>query len=241
MNPDSEKVTLDFNKLIENHLKREHRPKTMGRYYPSEIGSCMRKIWYSYTDPRPIQLDLIKIFEVGNIMHDFVAEVMRSEKNPNIQLLSSELPFKIQMQDLLISGRIDDLLLVKESGKTVLVEVKSTASLGYTTAPKESHVMQLQLYMHALKIFDGIVLYIEKNTLKARAFEVPYDERIAADALDRFSKLHKFLTTKEMPTAEARLKSDMSWLCRRCEWREDCFKETPDSQLPNAKNTLNSF
>jgi CRISPR/Cas system-associated exonuclease Cas4 (RecB family) len=234
-------ISVDFNKLIENHLARESTPKTLGRYYPSEIGSCMRKTWFSYISPKPTQMDLIKVFEVGNILHHFIAQVMSSEKNPHIQLVSSELPFKIQIRDFIVSGRIDDLLLVKESNKTFLIEVKSTASLDYTTEPSFQHVMQLQLYMHALKYVDGFVLYIEKNTVKCRAFEVKYDERVAAEALNRFSKLHDHLISKEMPVPEARLKSEMSWMCRKCDWREECWAKTPDADLQSLRPKLNGF
>jgi len=34
---------IDFNKLVDNHIAREHRPKQIGRYYPSEIGKCFGK------------------------------------------------------------------------------------------------------------------------------------------------------------------------------------------------------
>ena len=76
---------IDFNKMVERHLEREHKPKEIGRYYPSEIGSCIRKTWYSYKYPQQISLELMKIFEVGNIMHGFVVEVLKSEKNREIQ------------------------------------------------------------------------------------------------------------------------------------------------------------
>lgn len=241
MDSEEKHVSVDFNKLIENHLFRENTPKTVGRYYPSEIGSCLRKVWYSYTEPKPAKMDMIKVFEVGNILHHFVAQVMNSEKNPHIQLLSSEFPFKIQIRDFVVSGRIDDLLLVKESGKTFLIEVKSTASLDYTTEPSPHHVMQLQLYMHALKHHDGFILYIEKNTLKCKAFEVKYDERIAAEALNRFSKLHDHLVSREAPVPEARLKRGMEWMCRHCDWREECWKKTSDAELPALQSKLNGF
>jgi hypothetical protein len=241
MESEEKHIAVDFNKLIENHLFRENKPKTIGRYYPSEIGSCLRKVWYSYAEPKPTHMDLIKVFEVGNILHHFIAQVMSSEKNPHIQLVSSELPFKLQVRDFTVSGRIDDLLLIKDSGKTFLVEVKSTASLDYTTEPSSQHMMQLQLYMHALKMFDGFVLYVEKNTLKCKAFDVKYDERTAAEALNRFSKLHNHLLSKEIPVPEARLKHEMSWMCRRCEWREECCKQTVDSELPKLKEKINGF
>jgi len=104
---------INFDEMIDNHLKREHRTKGIGRYFPSEIGTCMRKIWYTYKYPMEVKPELLKIFEVGNIMHDFVVEVLKSEKNPHIELLKSEVPFKEQIEDFLISGRIDNLILVK--------------------------------------------------------------------------------------------------------------------------------
>jgi len=219
---------ISFDKLIENHLQRESKAKQEGRYYPSEIGMCMRKIWYSYKQPIPIKMDMIKVFEVGNILHAFITNVIRSEKNPHVELEAEELPFKIQMSDFWISGRIDDVMIIKENNKRVLIEVKSTSDLRYADEASEHHVLQLQLYMHAMKIYDGMVLYIEKNTLKTKSFTIPYDERIAADALNRFVQLHRFLINNEFPKPESRLSNEKSWMCRNCEYNERCFKDTPE-------------
>ena len=52
---------IDFNALIEKHLKVKFKPKKAGRYYPSEIGSCIRKIWYSYMFPKETDAELMKI------------------------------------------------------------------------------------------------------------------------------------------------------------------------------------
>ena len=47
---------FDFNQLVTRHIKRDYaRSKTVGRYYPSEIGGCMRKVWYSYKYPQQLQ------------------------------------------------------------------------------------------------------------------------------------------------------------------------------------------
>ncbi len=114
---------VDFDKLIDDHIKREYKPKGIGRYYPSEAGSCLRKVWYSYKYPTEIDPDLRKIFEMGNIIHDFIVEVLKSEKTPQVELLKSEFPFKEKIEDFLISGRIDNLIKVKLSGTVYLVEI----------------------------------------------------------------------------------------------------------------------
>ena len=224
---------LDFNKMIENHIHREFRAKQEGRYYPSEIGSCMRKVWYSYKDPRPVQAELQKIFELGNIQHDFVADVLKSEKNPEIELLEEELPFKLDIKDFLVSGRIDDLLLVKASGRKLLVEVKSTSNIDFVDGPKPENAMQLQLYMHAIGVHDGILLYIDKRNLKTKAFIIPFSEGIAALAIDRFMQLHNHLKSGKMPEPEARAsrRDEIGWMCKMCDWKERCFKDTPDSEI----------
>ena len=92
--------------MIDNHLHKENRPKEIGRYYPSEIGTCMRKVWYSYKFPMETNPELLKVFELGNILHDFVVQVLQSEKNPEVELLKYEFPFKVEIDDFLISGRV---------------------------------------------------------------------------------------------------------------------------------------
>jgi len=217
---------IDFNKLIDSHLFRKYRPKKIGKYYPSECGSCMRKVWYSYKYPKELKPDLIRIFEMGNILHDFVVEVLKSEKTPEVELLKWEFPFKMKIENFLISGRVDDLLLIKASGKTVLVEVKSCKFL--FKEPQKHHIMQLELYMHATGVHNGILLYIEKGGLQSKVFSISFDEKMVSKILERFKKLHKSLVTNTIPPAEARInKSEIGWMCRLCEYRERCFKDTP--------------
>ncbi|MCX6815240.1 MAG: PD-(D/E)XK nuclease family protein [Candidatus Aenigmarchaeota archaeon] len=217
---------IDFNKMIDNHLKRENRPKGIGRYYPSEIGTCLRKIWYSYKFPQDIQPELLKVFEVGNIMHDFVVKVLKSEKNPEVELLKSEFPFQHQLNDFIISGRIDNLILVKMANKSVLVEVKSTGNVDMVTKPAPHNAMQLQLYMHLLDIHDGILLYVDKRNLKSKVYTVPYNEEEAKKILERFQALHDHLKEDKLPDPESRADQEKLWMCRLCEYREKCYKET---------------
>jgi CRISPR-associated protein Cas4 len=215
---------IDFDKMIDNHIARDHRAKTHGRYYPSEIGSCIRKVWYSYKHPQEVKPDLAKIFELGNIMHDFVVDVLKSDKNHEVELLKSEFPLKIQGDDFLVSGRVDDLILVKESGKSWVVEVKSTKSVDYVNKASSTHLMQLQLYMHATGIHNGMMLYVDKTNLKSKIFPVEYSEEKAKEIMERFGQLHKLLTQGLLPIAEARKSNDMNWMCRFCEYNEKCEK-----------------
>lgn len=215
---------IDFNAMVSRFLERESRPKSVGRYYPSQIGSCLRKVWYSYKHPQELEPELAKIFQLGNILHEFVVEVLESDKNKEVELLQSEFPLKIEAGDFTVSGRVDDLVLVKASGKTIIVEVKSTKSIDYVKEASEAHAMQLQLYMHATGIHNGIVLYVDKSNLQTKQFEVKYSEGEVKGIMDRFSQLHKLLLNDLLPTAEAKKAGEKGWMCRFCEYAEKCGK-----------------
>lgn len=218
---------LDFNHLINLYLKRDFRKKEIGKYYPSEAGNCLRKLYYSYTIPKPTEDDLLKIFHVGNILHEFVLQVLKSEKTPEVKLLQSEVPVKILMEKFQISGRVDDLIMINASGQAFLVEAKSVAMLEMIKKPQPHHIMQLQFYMHASGVHNGMILYLDKRNLKSKVFDIPYDQGIADQAIARFAILHDHLTEKRIPEAEARKIREMQWMCKRCEFYEECYKETP--------------
>ena len=215
---------FDFNKMIDKHIEREHRPKTVGKYYPSEIGNCIRKLWYSYKYPMEAEPDLLKIFEVGNILHGFVTEVLRSEKNKEVQLLKSEFPFKMVEKDFVVSGRVDDLLLVKEDHKQILVEVKSTKDVKYIKKPQSHHETQLMFYMLATDVHDGVILYVDKSNLQSKMFEVKFDADKAGKIVDKFRTLDEDLKKDILPIDEAKRKTDMLWMCNYCEYKSKCDK-----------------
>lgn len=226
---------IDFNKLIDKYLEREFKPKQIGRYYPSEIGGCLRKTWYSYKFPKETDVKLSRVFEAGNMLHEFVAEVIKSEKNKNVELLQSEMPIKINTKDFVISGRIDNLVLLKvcdvngnvceddvNGCKEILLEVKSTKFL-----PKEckkEHEMQLQLYMRATGVEEGIVLYIQKDNLETKWFNIKLDVIEGEKIIERFEKIHESLISGKIPIAEAKMSAETKWMCDYCPWKVECDK-----------------
>ena len=217
---------IDFNTLIDKHLEREFRVKQIGRYYPSEIAGCMRKTWYSYKNPKQTDVKLTRIFEAGNMLHEFITDVIKSEKNKEIELINSEMPIQIKTKDFVISGRIDNLVLIKlcedENCKEVLVEVKSTKFL--PKEAKKEHEMQLQLYMRATGINNGILLYIQKDNLETASFDVVYNEELGDKIIERFEKLHESLTQDKLPEPEAKLEQEKNWMCNYCAYKQECDK-----------------
>lgn len=214
---------IDFNKLIETHLKRERKRKEIGKYYPSEIGNCIRRAWYSYKHPMEIEPARLKVFEIGNILHEFIMEVLKSEKNvDSIKFLDAELPFELKQKDFIISGRLDDIVIVKENKEKFIIEVKTVRDVRKAGKPNKNHVMQLQFYMHATGIHNGIILYVDKTNLKTKAFEIPYNEKHSLDILNRFKTLHDLLVKDVLPIDEFKQFKETIWMCNMCEYRAKC-------------------
>lgn len=215
---------INFDKLVEIHLTKEQKAKQVGRYYPSEIGLCMRKTWYGYKYPTQVSMELLKIFEAGNMVHDFVVRVFKSEKNKEVELVQEEMPFKYEGDGFLISGRIDDLVLLKENGKQILVEVKSAKTIKGMEKPKLPNELQLILYMHVLNIHDGVLLYVDKTNLQSKVFEIPYSKIRGEQIIQRFKQLDVALKNNLLPEPEGKIIEDLSWMCAFCEYAEKCDK-----------------
>jgi CRISPR/Cas system-associated exonuclease Cas4 (RecB family) len=76
--------------------------------------------------------------------------------------------------------------------------------------------------MEATGVHNGIVLYVDKNTLKSKVFEIKFDSAKAAEIFDRFKSLHESLKKNELPEAEAKEAKDMNWMCKYCEYKNKC-------------------
>lgn len=215
-------MKMDFDNLIDKYLYREMRQKTVGRYYPSEVGQCIRKSWFSFKMPKPVEPHVTKIFEAGNLLHGFIVDVLKSDKTPEVTLIESESSLKMKIDDFEISGRIDDVIRLEHNGERILVEVKSTKSIDFLREPSEQYLMQLQFYMHATGIHKGVILYVEKNTLKSKSFFVDYDKKLADTIVDRFRALHSSLKNDSIPNAEAKQTSGKGWMCDYCAYKKEC-------------------
>lgn len=218
---------IDFNSLIDEFLEREAKPRQLHRFWPSEAGLCLRRTWYSFKEPRQADAGALRVFHAGNILHGFVVDVFKSEKTKGVKLLATEQPFQLKRGHLTVSGRVDDVVVLEEGHRKVVVEVKSTSSLEYTREPNDSHVLQLQLYLNATGIADGAILYLEKNTLQSKVFPIKYDGNLAELAFARFQAVDEALTANKMPAPEAKAKEkeEMKWQCKFCPWKAECDKE----------------
>jgi len=204
------------NEIIDNFLTKEGKTREVGRYYASELGMCPRKLYFSYKMPKQIDLDTIRIFEVGNIFHEFIAKVFANSKS--VRLLENERSVTLISKEssAIVTGRIDDLIVL-ESGEKVIVDVKTIKSFDYLTEPKHEHKLQVMMYLKSLGIKKGGLLYVKKDDLQIRYFEFDYDELLVTEILDNADLVNQALKTNTPPR-----KTKDTWACKWCAYNNEC-------------------
>ena len=112
---------------------------------------------------------------------------------------------------------------MKINNKEFLVEVKSTKFL--PKEPKKDNIMQLQFYMFATKIWNGLLVYIQKDNLQTKTFPILCRKETITRIMNRFENLHNSLANNQMPIAEAKMSDDTTWMCDYCPYRDECDQE----------------
>jgi len=172
-------------KSLEESLGGPQRKNRAGVFYPSMLGSyCMKLLYLAYNGLLPEQViddNLQRIFDNGN----FLEERMATYFTKMDILLDREIEAKSDNPP--ISGRADFLLKHADYDKIGL-ELKSINDKGFEALknrPKREHTVQLQIYLHILKLPYGVVLYENKNNQKLKAFGMLPDPEIWAQILKK--------------------------------------------------------
>jgi CRISPR/Cas system-associated exonuclease Cas4 (RecB family) len=193
------------------HVRKE------GVYYPSAIGSCVRKQFYMYTIGERPSSEKLAIFATGKGVHNAVAEALNASKLIVVESEEVETDLKVT-EEVTLKGRID-VLVAKVNGSKAIIEVKSTSHLPEN--PYENHLLQLQTYLHATGIEDGVLLYWDKRRGNVKAFAVKKDEKYMQKLAERTIILHEHIKKEIPPLKEAILEGRL-WECDVCEFNSIC-------------------
>ncbi|NON61751.1 hypothetical protein [Acidianus sp. RZ1] len=215
--------------VYRNLTSYEVREPFEGEYWPSQIWKCLREQYYNRVYPTPLGVDSARFTTLGNVLHDLIAELLSKENS--IQVIS-EIPIRIPHptnNEIVISGRADDLIVVMVSRDRYLVEVKSIDGLreklrkGYL--PRLDHKAQINLYMKAFPKSKGILLYVDRSDFDMEEIPVEFDQELYIKTMERASLLHEAIKNKALPKAEAKEKDDMKWQCNFCIHKARCDRD----------------
>jgi CRISPR-associated exonuclease Cas4 len=209
--------------MISEYLRKQrensHHERHDGVFYASEMGKCDRAIYFSHKIPqKELPDETIKIFHMGDVVHDMIKEIFNQN---SFKYLFFEHPANITDTEtnLNIDGRID-IYGMTNRNERFAVELKSIKSLAYLTSPLQQHMIQLMLYLRAKKLNEGMVSYIEKNTLQTKTYKVKYNEMIFLRTLIKARKIYKCLKAGKLPERNPTYESE----CNYCIFKEECEK-----------------
>lgn len=227
-----EQESLDLQAVFSSCLREKNRtPKrTVGEYWPSQLFVCMRKQYYSMFMEEKHSEAQLKMFEAGNLFHEFLANLLSEWGEINKVRVLKEVPIRIphhESTDIVVSGRADDLILLEDGSRRYLVEVKTTKNIewlvGKGLLPKREHLAQLNFYLRAYPNSRGILLYVDRSTLKMRQFDVVFDQQLYKQIMDRVKILHGYVSRRILPPPEAK-ETGQEWMCKECYFTEVCGK-----------------
>lgn len=186
---------------VDDHLvkKRESRIDP-GWFHPSELSTpCDRRLAFSFLGMPKKELSpsakKMRIFHNGDFVHRRWQAYFRTM---NI-LIRREVP--VEVQEPPIRGHADAVIKHPINLDPSVVEIKSINNRGFAqlTGPRPDHFSQVNIYMGALGIFRGHVLYENKDTQDTKIYPVRHDKTKFDQLQFRLLKIVRKIYNGEVP------------------------------------------
>jgi hypothetical protein len=213
--------------IIDEHLNSQQREVRVGlEFHPSSCGKCQRLIQLSMLGVLNEKIDarLHRIFDAGNDMHN---RYKRYFEDAGV-LIADEKPFRLQIDDITIKGRVD--LIVKDfMGEPQLLELKTMNSRRFEQLMQndmyvEENFIQWNIYSRALDITKGVILYENKDDQRIKPFSVQFCQEEFDKILNKLKFIHDYNMRGEIVPKPAVCNS------RFCNAKEFC-KESTSKEL----------
>lgn len=184
-------------KLFDRNKKPRIRLSSMGK----DLNWC----WNEIKNPLPIDERTERLFDLGQMIEQYMLNGMKNEIYNKDMVVHTGL----YQDGKEITGEID-CMWKDEHGTEYVMDVKSMSQSSFeklvaTQDLKESHYqyyVQLQLYMHFLKVEDGVILGYNKNNSDVAFCFITYDEEFALAQVERVKLLIELLKSDTEPELE---------------------------------------
>ncbi len=216
---------------------------------PSAAGSCARQTAYKVHYPdegEPILPRGITTFLHGDLLHEqerwLISQVAPLSRIEEVVSLDFGAPIGE------VTGQTDGVVNI--GGTDYVLDVKSISRFGFrdveANGARDYHQTQLNVYMAALGIKQGLVWYFNKDTGHRYAAPVDYDTGLLSEAWRRFeavaSSTPDNLPEREYePQVEIRRgkqtgREYLPWQCTYCQFTHLCWEpEGFDMEIERGK------
>lgn len=219
-------TTLDLlDQAIENRAESRESRKYMGLSGVGEV--CDRKLWYSFKVPKKITNPRVnRIFDLGNSIEDLVIQWLRLAGFNVVDRDDDGRQFG--GEDEMLAWHIDGVITgLPESSKPHLLEVKSANDDNYKKFVKDGlqktnskYYAQCQTYMHKEGLERALFIVVNKDTSEMYMERIRYNKMEAIYYINRAKEIAKMETEPER-----KYKTKAFFLCKFCQWSEDCWSE----------------
>ncbi len=176
---------------------------------------CHRKIWYASNGySQDITVKQQMTFDIGHAIEKIVKNLIE-----NLWDVSE----CKQMDVGAIKGTPDGIINHPDYGKCLL-EIKSANASSYGRFLKDGlqlwssiYYVQMQMYMHMLKLEKGFIFVVNKNTGDFSDELVEYDPIIVEEMLAKAEMIKRY---KEAPHGIS--ENGMRWECKMCGFYKTC-------------------
>jgi CRISPR/Cas system-associated exonuclease Cas4 (RecB family) len=221
-------LEFDLNALIDDRRNDGvKKTREIGHFWASEFGKCHRQFYYMYTQEREFQPERKRIFMVGNLVHEHIQHLLKARENKDFRLVFNEKGVTIRddQSPVYITGRVDTLIVPFQNDPYIL-EFKSVGEAAFRKKVQIqlSHKYQTMLYMHAENLKRGFVVYVNKNDMQVKVFELPYDEEVFNRIMGDARYLYRCLLDKVLPPN----KPKFGWECNLCIFSDICKQHETD-------------
>lgn len=137
-----------------------------------------------------------------------------------------------------IKGKCDGVVVYNNRPVALEIKTKSSRLFDSMTEPDESHILQLNMYMHYLKLEYGLFMYLRKEEISApKEFLIKYDPEIVKKGIALVRKLN--LDVKEGRLPDKICDSRSCTRAMKCPWKTECFSSTIEKEVENIKRKEN--
>ena len=227
-------------KIINDSFYRE--PYAKKSWWATDLNSCLRGAFYrrkGLPPTSPIPPDRMGIMEVGKIVETWIIDKVKQAGN----LIAEQL--RVEAPEYEASGKVD--LILGESGRPILYEVKSTNSYSFkykikNKQPQPQHKLQTLFYLWRLRgnghpelshidfsNLEGRIIYVSRDDLNRVIIPVQYSETAIKPIIEQLEVLNFSWKNDELPPVpeptiydEERGKWGVNWVCDFCAYHELC-------------------
>lgn len=186
--------------IIDDQLERQ--VKKINFFRPSMLHGCNRAnvMHYRQSPFHPSRQDprMLRILDNGSAVHTVLQKYLADHPE---WFFAPEARVFMEVEGALIRGSCDGVLIRRDDGYRVGIEIKSIAHAAFMklTKPKPWHVDQARIYMRLTGLYWIVIVYWDKDKQHLKEFPVRYDAAAWKKTRRRIKELKAMVDSGKLP------------------------------------------